>query len=219
MVKCTQKTAYKNKSVHWSVKMIIKIESLKNEFIRNGGILKTSELRELGIYSRQTNKLIEDGKISRIKHGFYESIEYSPKEEVIIARLFPKAVIFLESSLMNYGYTDRIPPAWQIAVDKDSQKTKYDIEYPVIEPYYLEPKFIDIGVDIIRKDGVDIRIYDRDRTICDTLRYENKLEAEVFTNSIKRYIKDPKKNVRKLFEYAEEFNITNKVQTYVGVWL
>ncbi len=199
--------------------MIKKIENMKNEFIKNGGVLKTSELKELGIYSRQTNKLIEEGMISRIKYGFYESIEYPPKEEVIIARLFPKAIIFLESALMNYGYTDRIPSAWQIAVDKDSQKTKYDIEYPAIEPYYLEPRFINIGVDIICEDGVEVKIYDRDRTICDILRYEKKIEEEVFTNAIKRYIKDPKKNVRKLFEYAEEFNITNKVQTYVGVWL
>ncbi|NLC66507.1 MAG: hypothetical protein GX752_06175 [Clostridium sp.] len=196
-----------------------KIENMKNEFIKNGGVLKTSELKELGLSSRQINKLLGEGMISKIKYGFYESNEYPLKEQVIIARLFPKAVIFLESALMHYGYTDRIPSAWQIAVDRHSKPNQYDIEYPVIEPYYLEPKFIDIGVDIIHEDGVDIRIYDRDRTICDILRYENKLEEEVFTNAIKRYVKDPKKNVRRLFEYAGEFNITNKVQTYIGVWL
>ena len=49
------------------------------------------------------------------------------------------------------------------------------------------------------------------------LRYETKLEEEVFTNAIKKYIKDPKKNVRNLFEYADIFNIRNKVQTYIGV--
>ncbi len=189
---------------------------MKNEFVKNGGVLKTSELKELGLSSRQINKLLEEGIISKIKYGFYESNEYPLKEQVIIARLFPKAVIFLESALMHYGYTDRIPSAWQIAVDRHSKPNQYDIEYPVIKPYYLEPKFIDIGTDIIREDGVDIRIYDRDRTICDTLRYKNKLEEEVFTNAIKHYVKDPKKNVRRLFEYAEVFGITNKVQTYVG---
>lgn len=199
--------------------MISKIENMNKKFKKNGGVLKTSELKDLGISSRQITRLIEDGSISRIKHGFYESIEYPPKEEVIVARLFPDAVIFLESALMYYDYTDRIPSAWQIAVDRNSKTSQYRIEYPLIEPYYLEPKFINIGVDTIQVDGVDIRIYDKDRTICDTLRYEKKLEEEVFSNSIKRYIKDPKKNVRRLFEYAEEFNITNKVQTYVGVWL
>ena len=141
------------------------------------------------------------------------------RDEVIIARLFPQAVIFLESALFHYSYTDRIPLAWQIAVDKYSKTTQYNIDYPLIEPYYLDPKFLDIGVDIIEVDGVKVRIYNRDRTICDVLRYEKKLEKEAFNNAIGRYIEDPRKNIRKLFEYAEAFNIKNKVQTYIGMWL
>jgi predicted transcriptional regulator of viral defense system len=198
---------------------MIVIEKLKKEFIKNGGILKTSELHDLGLSSRKINKLMEEGIISRIKHGYYELNDYMPKEEVVIARLFPEAVIFLESALFHYEYTDRIPSAWQIAVDKNSQKTKYNIDYPLVKPHYLDPKLLNIGVDIIRVDGVEVRIYDRDRTLCDVLRYEKKLEKEVFNNAIKRYLKDPQKKVRKLFEYAEKFNINNKVQTYVGVWL
>lgn len=199
--------------------MIRKINYMNHEFKKNGGVLRTLELKNLGISSRQINNLIEDGIISKIKNGFYESTEHPPKEEVIIARLFPNAVFFLESALMHYEYTDRIPSAWQIAVDRRSRSSQYKINYPIIETYYLEPRFINIGVDIIHVDGVDIRIYDRDRTICDLLRYEKKLEEEIFTNAIKRYLKDSKKNVRRLFEYAGEFNINNKVQTYVGVWL
>ena len=198
---------------------MIRIDKMKKEFNKYGGVLKTSELNDLGFSSRQIKKLTEEGIISRLKHGFYELPDYIPREEVIIARLFPKGVIFLESAMMHYGYTDRIPSAWQIAVDRYSKTTQYDIDYPLIEPYYLEPKFIEIGLDKIQVDGVEIRIYDRDRTICDALRYEKKLEEEVFISAIKRYVKDPKKNVRKLFDYAEIFNIKNKVQTYIGVWL
>ena len=196
-----------------------KIDMIKNHFIENGGVFKTSELNDLGFSSRQIRKLIEEGLITKIKHGFYELTDYIPREEVIIARLFPESVIFLESALFYYEYTDRIPSSWQIAVNKNSSKFQYNTDYPLIKPYYLEPKFIEIGIDIIEIEGVEIRIYDRDRTICDVLRYETKLEEEVFTNAIKNYIKDPKKNVRNLFEYAEIFNIKNKVQTYIGVWL
>ena len=196
-----------------------KIDKIKNHFIEYGGVLKTSELNDLGFSSRQIKKLMEEGIITKIKHGFYELTDYIPREEVIIARLFPESIIFLESALFYYGYTDRIPSSWQIAVNKNSSKLQYNIDYPLIKPYYLEPKFIEIGIDTIEIEGVKIRIYDRDRTICDVLRYETKLEEEVFTNAIKNYIKDPKKNVRNLFEYAEIFNIINKVQIYIGVWL
>jgi len=78
---------------------------------------------------------------------------------------------------------------------------------------------IEVGVNSTQIQGIAIKIYDRERTICDVLRYENKMEKEVFSNAIQRYIKDHKKNIRKLFEYAEIFNIKNKVQTYIGVWL
>ena len=83
----------------------------------------------------------------------------------------------------------------------------------------MEPKFLDIVVDIIEVDGIEVKIYNKDRTICDVLRYEKKLENEVFNNAITRYIEDSEKNIRKLFEYAEIFNIKNKVQTYIGMWL
>lgn len=196
-----------------------KIDKIKNNFIEYGGVLKTSELNDLGFSSRQIKKLMEEGLITKIKYGFYELTDYIPREEVIIARLFPESVIFLESALFYYEYTDRIPSFWQIAVNKNSNKFQYNIDYPLIKPYYLEPKFIEIGVDTIEIEGVEVRLYDRDRTICDVLRYETKLEKEVFTNAIKNYVKGPKKNVRNLFEYAEIFNIKNKVQTYIGVWL
>ena len=196
-----------------------KNKKIQENFVEHGGILKTSELNELGLSSRQINALIEDNVIVRIKRGFYELVNHFTREEVIIARFFPDAVIFLESALMHYGYTDRIPSAWQIAVNRYSKTTQYEIDYPFVEPYYLEPKFLEIGVNIINVDGVNVRIYDRDRTICDVLRYERKLEEEVFIQAVKTYIKDPEKNVRNLFEYAEIFNIKNKVQTYIGVWL
>ena len=198
---------------------MITFDKVKKEFIRHGGVLKTSELNNLGLSSRQIKKLIEDGFIVRIKIGFYELADDMSREEVIISRLFPDAVIFLESALMYYGYTDRIPTAWQIAVNRYSKSTKYNIDYPLIEPFYIEPKLLEVGVDKIHIENVKVRIYDRDRTICDVLRYENKLEREVFSNAIQNYVKDPKKNVRKLFEYAEIFNIKTKTQTYIGVWL
>lgn len=84
---------------------------IRKAFRENGGILRTSELNNLGLSSRQINKLLENGEIIRIKRGFYELSDSIYPEEVVIARLFPNSVIFLESALMIYDYTDRIPAA------------------------------------------------------------------------------------------------------------
>ena len=189
------------------------------EFNKHGGVLKTSELKAVGLNSRQIKKLLNNNEIAKIKQGYYELTGVITSEEVIISRLFPNAVIFLESALHYYEYTDRIPLAWQLAVDRDSNKSKYKIDYPFVEPFYQEPKFLNIGVNTIEIDNTSIKIFDRDRTICDLMRYENKIEKEVFANAVMRYIKDPKKNIRRLYEYAKIFNITQKVQIHIGKWL
>lgn len=189
-----------------------------NEFTKRGGVLKTSELNAIGFSSRKIRKLLDDNIIRKIKYGYYEIANNTFTDEVVIARIFPQAVIFLESALLHYSYTDRIPQEWQIAVDRDSEKSQFKLNYPLIKPFYMESKFLEVGQDKIKKEGIPIKVFDRDRTICDVLRYENKLEREVFNNAIQRYIKDPNKNVRRLFEYAELFKVKKKVQMYMGVW-
>jgi predicted transcriptional regulator of viral defense system len=196
-----------------------KFSAVKKEFEKYGGILKTSEINQCGLTSRQINNLLSDGLITKIKHGFYELTDYMVREEVIIARLFPEAVIFLESALMQYDYTDRIPQMWQIAVDKNTSKSKFNIDYPFIQPFYIKGEYVNIGVDYMDVDNVRVNIYNRDRTICDVLRYEKKLEKEVFNKAIQRYLQDDRKNIRKLYEYGKVMKIEKKIQTYIGVWL
>lgn len=198
--------------------MINKSE-LKEEFNKRGGIMKTSELKTFGLNSRQILRLVEDKVMTKIKTGFYEIVGMTIPDEVLISKLFPTSVIYLESALMHYGYTDRIPSFWQIAVDRNISKSQLKISYPPIMPFFLDNKFIEIGLIGFEINGVKIRIYNKERTICDILRYANKLDREVFTNAIQRYVKDKDRNIKLLMEYAKRFRVTQKAKTYIGVWL
>ena len=64
-----------------------------------------------------------------------------------------------------------------------------------------------------------MRIYDRDRLICDCLRYRNKMDKELFNKAVQSYILDPKKNIPKLLEYAELMRVKKIVKELIGVWL
>ena len=64
-----------------------------------------------------------------------------------------------------------------------------------------------------------VRIYDRDRTICDVLRNMNKMDKELFNKAIQGYVNDPQKNVPNLIEYAKALRVWNKVKNLIGVWL
>ena len=68
-------------------------------------------------------------------------------------------------------------------------------------------------------DGHPIRIYDKDRVLCDCLRYRNKMDKEIFNKAVQRYIADPQKNIPRLLEYAEILRVKKVVQELIGVWL
>ena len=92
--------------------------NIKNIFVANGGVVRTSTLREYGLYNQKLKKLMEEGIIEQIKRGYYQYIDYESYSEIpLLVSLFPDGVLCMESALDYYGYTDRTPSAWHIAVD------------------------------------------------------------------------------------------------------
>ncbi|MDI6638551.1 MAG: hypothetical protein QME82_06555 [Bacillota bacterium] len=62
-------------------------------------------------------------------------------------------------------------------------------------------------------------MYDRERTICDVIRHAAKLDVETVNKAIQAYVRDGRKNITRLMEYARRFRIQRKVHDLVGVWL
>lgn len=195
-------------------------EVIRDIFLNAGGLVKTSDITRRGFHNSILNELIAQGKVTKVKRGFYQWIENGEKTEVaIVARLFPEAIICQESALYHYGYIDRTPQSWHIAVNKDSSKSKLALDYPPIKPYFIEPSYLEVGVTQEIIDGVTLRIYDRDRCICDAVRYANKMDREILNQAIHAYIQDKHKNISNLLDYAKKLRAYKKIHTWVGVWL
>ena len=196
------------------------IQTAKQIFNAHNGIMKSKEINENKIYNRFLKKLIDEGYIVKIKFGYYQwQDERAFCEATVIARLFPDAVICMESALQYYGYTDRIPAVWCLAVDKHSTKSRFNIDYPSVRPHYIPEEQMVLGVEMVNIEDTELKIFNKERVICDCLRQENKMDVEVFNKAIQAYIKDPKKNVPRLMEYAKILRIENKIRKIIGVWL
>ena len=196
------------------------LEIAKQIFDAHGGIMQAKEIINSKIYDKFLKKLIVEGYVERIRYGYYQwQDERAFGEAVLIKRLFPDAVICMESALQYYGYTDRTPSAWHLAVDKHSTKSRFDIEYPIVKPHYIPLQQLVFGVDSVEIEGVNLKIFNRERVVCDCLRQENKMDVEVFNKAIQAYVKDPMKNVPRLMEYATLLRTEKKVRKVIGVWL
>ena len=125
----------------------------------------------------------------------------------------------MESALFAYGYLDEKPYGWRLAVDKNTSKSRFKMDYPKVIPYYTEPEALEIGSTRIQIGDNEFQIYDKERVICDCLKYEAKMEREHFQAAIQAYIKDEDKDIFTLMEYARERKVVKKVQSLIGVWL
>lgn len=197
-------------------RLLPEIEKLMSE---NGGIVKASQLYPLGLSYRSIQGLVADGTLDHVKSGYY-AIKYREKsEESIMYGLFPDAVLTMDTALYYYGYIRQRPFTWSIAVSKNTSKSRFKIDYPVLHPYYTEPDVLNLGVAKIPFENGTMRIYEKERLICECLKYEERLDKDVLKQALIGFIGEQEKDVAKLIEYARERKVIAKVQGRIGVWL
>ncbi len=196
------------------------LEQYKNIFDRYGGMMRTKELEAESLHYRKVQQLIADGHVEKVRYGYYQWIDPEDFSEVgTVIRLFPDAILCMDTALRYYGYSDRTPGFWHLAVSKDSGKSRFQIDYPFVKPYYVEPAVLELGLTKGQMDGHTVRIYDKDRLICDCLRYRNKIDREIFNKAVQSYIADPEKSIPKLLEYAGPLRVKKIAKDLIGVWL
>lgn len=196
------------------------IEILGDIFKDYDYVMTTAQLSSVKLYYRDIQRMLNEGLIEKIKRGYYHWIEsYGKDEIVIINRLFTDGVLCMDTALFYYKYSDRNPAEWHITIDKNTSRQRTQIEYPLIKAYRVESELLPLGETEGKIDSQKVRIYDRDRTICDVMRNMNKMDKEIFSTAIQGYVKDPKKNISNLMQYAKALRVQKRVKDIIEVWL
>ncbi len=196
------------------------INAVREIFSNHDNIMTTAQLDSCRIYYADIQQLLNEGFVEKIKRGYYHWAEtYGEQEIKIINRLFPDAVLCMETALFYYQYSDRNPAEWNITIDKNVSRSRTNIDYPFVKAYRVESDLVSLGETKGSINFIDVRIYDRDRTICDVLRNMNKMDKEIFNKAIQGYVKDLKKNIPSLMEYAKVLRVQKRVKDLIGVWL
>jgi len=196
------------------------VEEIRHLFNEHKGILRTKDLYANKVFYNDAQLLVKEGYIEKIRYGYYQWIdEDNPSEARLINQLFPDGILNMDTALFFHGYSDRMPLTWHLAVSKDSGKSRFRIDYPFVRPYFIEPALLDLGLCSGEIDGNPVRIYDKERTICDCLRYRNKMDREIFVKAIRGYVNDTSKSIPRIMNYAQQLRVTASVKNLVGIWL
>ena len=184
------------------------IDTLK----QRGGFITTGEVKSRGEYE-QLRRAIEDGTLVRLRNGVYVEISALANNMIDVERIVPHGVLCLYSAFAHYRLSTQVPSATCIAIEA---KRKVRVpDYPPIDLYYWKKENLEFGIIKKSISGYDVLITDMERTVCDAVKYRNKIGLDVCGEVIDNYLKKENRNISLLHEYAQKLRVKNILTTYL----
>ena len=164
------------------------------------------EVRQLGVSIHSLHHYVKAGLIKVIRRGVYQYVHTENSTwqwvDLIEAALgVPKGIICLVSALAIYEITDEIPRQHWIAVSNSTNvKQSREIRY-------VRLRNMKLGSTMICLEGVEVPIFDQERTILDAFRL---LSKEVAIKALKYALAkkgEQKLDLIKLKKYSKALRI------------
>lgn len=188
-------------------------------FEDGNGYARTRELTAGGVHTSQIRELQDEGYIYEIKRGLYQWSDYiieSNQELVEVSKIVPNGVICLLSALSYHGLTTHQPRENYVAIHRDA--TRHTLpDYPPIRLFYFSDSQYRVGITETTLSGHQVKIYDAEKTLCDVVRYRNKIGQDIVRESLKEYFDQPNVNVEKLMDYARKTGVFSIISQYMEV--
>lgn len=192
------------------------------EIFAQHGVLRTSQAIDLGIAPPTLYKLRDRGLITEVARGIYrfsEAPTLSNPDFATVALRYPQAVIALISALSHYGLTTQIPQFVYLALPQGTKRPTAD--YPPLEIVWLSPGIYEAGIEIIHVGPVAVKIYNREKTLCDCFKFRNKVGEDVALEALKAYLEQPTPdwNIPRLMRYARLDQVEKLMTPYLKALL
>lgn len=182
----------------------------------NNGYITSKQLTDLGIHRMYLNIMKEKGLIQKVRKGIY--IDKNIIEDVFYTfqLKYPKTIFSRFTALYFYGLTQVYPSTFDITADSNYNIGNDNVEYSMIR---CTKNVLNLGLIKIKTSfGNEINVYDRERCICDIIKYKNKLDLGQVKKSVKLYINDKNNDFNKLQDYAQKLNVYDDVMNFIGMY-
>ena len=191
--------------------------SIEQNISDKGGTIRTGKLKE------QTpnpyyglRKAIADGYIVRVKKGVYMLSDELADTMIDIESIVPGGVLCLYSAWSYYELSTQIPTAFFVAIDTHRRVVVPD--YPPITLCYWQEKYRELGTVQTEIAGHKVRITDLEKSVCDAVKFRNKVGIDVSSEVLHSYLRRPDKDITKLMNYASVMRIGGTMKTYLEMW-
>ena len=182
--------------------------------LKEKGYVSTKELSDW--QEQQLQEAVRKGEAIRLKNGIYADIDALANTMVDIRVIVPRGILCLWSAWSVYRLTTQIPNAYYVAIGRARKIVLPD--YPEFQLVYQSDNLLSIGATRKTVQGYDIPIFDIERSVCDAIKYRNKVGIDVMAEILQNYLRRPDRNISRLMDYASKLRIRKTLNQYLEVW-
>ena len=103
----------------------------------------------------------------------------------------PKAVVCLVSALAFHNLTIQIPNTVSVAVKRGDHRPRGTS--PPVTAYSFSPLSYASGIETHAIDGVDVKIYSREKTLADCFKFRNRIGMVIVLEALHLYCGGPRR--------------------------
>lgn len=192
------------------------VEKALDIFREHKGVLRNAQAKKLGIHEMVLSQMVNEVLLVREGKGIYRLADLPPLSNpdfVQVAIKMHTAVICLISSLNFHNLTTEIPNKVYIALPRGTKGTQ--IDYPPLDIIWPVERIYSAGIEEHDIDGVNVKIYCKEKTVADCFRYSKKVGSSVALEALKDYLRTPNYSLDLLFKYAQ----INKVEKTISPFI
>lgn len=193
------------------------------EFMKDhGSYVHMKEIKKHRFSPAIVKTLWQKGILERVKAGLYRPVDIADAPDISIgfvdvSKAIPDGVIGLISALHYFELTTVNPSSIYLVVPHNKRVPR--IEYPPIKIFYFRERFFKIGIENIDTLYGPVKIYNREKTICDMFRYRKKLGEDIALEALKNYVSYKYSDFHKLMEFAVICQVKTIIQPYLKTLL
>ena len=192
----------------------------ENEILKiienNNGIITTKEIVKTGINRIFLTRLVNKGKIEKVKNGLYV-LPNTWGDEYFNLIYGNNAIYSHETALYFLNLCEAVPNIYHITVKRGYNGSLKN--YSNVKLHFVKSTVFELGKTIIKSpQGQDISCYNAERCICDLLKNNDDQDLETIKYAITEYLSNKnERNLPLLMEYAKKFNVEDIISKYLEV--
>ncbi len=193
-----------------------KYEQIMSIVKQNNGVITSKTIDEMGIHRQYLSLLVQRGKLEKTERGLYISVDAFDDKFLSLQTGFKKGIYSHNTALYLHQLTDRTPLKLSMTFPASYNTT--NAKNYGIKTYRTNQKFYSVGiVDAFTVNNHLVKVYNVERTLCDIVRGNSKMNKEEVVNAFKEYSKRKNKDLTLLFEYAKLLKVEDKIRRIIEV--